>query len=68
VRAQCEIHRDGGIDPATAPAAVAQWACVLVAGSAIFGAPLGIRSAIDRLQTSMTTDGVDERRQGCRWA
>ena len=57
-----------GSNPATATSAVAQWACVLVAGSAIFGAPLGIRSAIDRLRASMTTDGVDERRRGCRWA
>ena len=34
----CELEVDGGINPATAPLAVAAGANVLVAGSAIYGA------------------------------
>ena len=36
---QCELEVDGGIGPKTAPLAVAAGANVLVAGSAVYGAP-----------------------------
>ena len=45
-----EIEVDGGIGPATAAAAVAAGASVLVAGSAIFGAPGGVAAAIAGLR------------------
>ncbi len=41
---------DGGIDPSTAPRAVAQGADTLVAGSAIFSAPEGVAAAIRALR------------------
>jgi ribulose-phosphate 3-epimerase len=43
------IEVDGGIDPETAPLAVAAGADVLVAGSAVFGAPDGPAAAVRRL-------------------
>ena len=67
MRAQCEIHVDGGIDAGTAPLAVQAGARVLVAGSAIFGDPAGIHPAIKRLRASVETiDDEQERRSGCR--
>jgi ribulose-phosphate 3-epimerase len=46
---QIEIEVDGGIDPATAPRAVAAGADVLVAGTAVFGAPGGADEGMRRL-------------------
>lgn len=45
---------DGGIDAGTAPQVVAAGADVLVAGSAIFKAPEGVRQAISRLRQAAT--------------
>jgi ribulose-phosphate 3-epimerase len=49
----CELEVDGGIEPETAPLAVAAGANVLVAGSAIFGSAAGIAAAMDRLRNSV---------------
>ena len=35
----CRLEVDGGVDPKTAPLVVEAGAAVLVAGSAVFGAP-----------------------------
>ncbi|MFI5364191.1 MAG: ribulose-phosphate 3-epimerase [Candidatus Binatia bacterium] len=51
----CELEVDGGIDANTAPLVVEAGARVLVAGSAIFGAPDGIAAAMTRLSASVTT-------------
>jgi len=45
-----EVEVDGGIDVHTAPQVVAAGATVLVAGTAIFGAPEGIPTALRRLR------------------
>jgi len=45
-----DIEVDGGIGPATAAAVVEAGATILVAGSAVFGAPEGIAAAIARLR------------------
>ncbi len=45
-----EIEVDGGIGPSTAAAAVEAGATVLVAGTAVFGAPEGVAAAIARLR------------------
>jgi ribulose-phosphate 3-epimerase len=47
-----ELEVDGGITPETAPRVVAAGATVLVAGSAIFGAPEGIAAAMARLRAA----------------
>jgi ribulose-phosphate 3-epimerase len=47
---QAELEVDGGIDPETAARVVRAGADVLVAGSAIFRAKEGIRSAIGRIR------------------
>ena len=44
---------DGGIDVETAPQVVAQGANVLVAGSAIYGAPEGVAAAVRALRSSL---------------
>lgn len=46
---RCELEVDGGIDPKTAPRAVAAGAGVLVAGTALFGSSLGIAAATEAL-------------------
>jgi ribulose-phosphate 3-epimerase len=46
----CHIEVDGGIDPATAPLAVAAGADVLVAGSAIFNATESVTAAMQQLR------------------
>ena len=46
----CELEVDGGIDEATAPLTVAAGANVLVAGSSIFGAKIGVCAALHRLR------------------
>ncbi len=43
---------DGGIDAVTAPWVVAEGANLLVAGSAVFGAPEGVAAGIVRLRTA----------------
>jgi len=45
-----ELEVDGGIDPDTAERVVAAGATVLVAGTAVFGAPEGVRSAIEAIR------------------
>jgi len=49
----CELEVDGGIEPHTAPHVVEAGARVLVAGSALFGAPDGFTAAYRRLQASL---------------
>jgi ribulose-phosphate 3-epimerase len=48
----CELEVDGGIDAETAPSVVEAGARVLVAGSAVFGAPDGVAAAMKRLSAS----------------
>ena len=52
--AQAAIEIDGGIDPTTAPAVVAAGASLLVAGSAVFGAPGGPGEGVRRLRASLS--------------
>jgi ribulose-phosphate 3-epimerase len=47
----CDLEVDGGIDPETAPLVADAGANVLVAGSAIFNASVGVAAAIKRLQS-----------------
>ena len=49
-RRACQIEVDGGIDPETAPLAVAAGADVLVAGSAVFNETESVTAAMRRLQ------------------
>jgi ribulose-phosphate 3-epimerase len=49
---QAELEVDGGIEPETAPLVVESGARVLVAGSAIFGARVGIAKAIEELRAA----------------
>jgi len=46
----CELEVDGGIDETTAQLTVDAGANVLVAGSAIFGADVGVCAAMQRLR------------------
>jgi ribulose-phosphate 3-epimerase len=48
-----ELEVDGGIDAATTTRVVEAGARVLVAGSAIFGAPEGVAAAMQRLRTAI---------------
>src|SRR4029079_45189 len=52
----CELGVDGGIDEATAPLTVAAGANVLVAGSAVFGANVGVCAAMQRLRDSIISN------------
>jgi ribulose-phosphate 3-epimerase len=52
----CELEVDGGIDPHTAPQAVAAGARILVAGSAIFGGD-SVTAAMRRLRESVQATG-----------
>ena len=54
VKPQCELEVDGGIDQETAPLTVAAGANVLVAGSSIFGAEIGVCAAMHRLHGAIT--------------
>ena len=56
-----EIAVDGGIGPATAHAVVEAGASVLVAGTALFGAPGGVDAALSKLRRAART-GVDGQR------
>jgi len=58
----CALEVDGGIDPTTAPLAVAAGADALVAGTAIFGADEGIAAAMQSLRAA-STPGV----MSCSW-
>jgi ribulose-phosphate 3-epimerase len=46
----CELEVDGGIDRTTTPVSVAAGATVLVAGTAVFGAPEGPTEAVQALR------------------
>jgi ribulose-phosphate 3-epimerase len=48
----CQVEVDGGIDPQTAPLAVAAGADVLVAGSAVFNETESVTAAMRRLQAA----------------
>jgi ribulose-phosphate 3-epimerase len=50
---QCELEVDGGIEPHNVSQVVDAGARVLVAGSAIFGAPGGPAAGIDRLKAEL---------------
>jgi ribulose-phosphate 3-epimerase len=52
VRPACELEVDGGIHAETVPLVVEAWARVLVAGSAVFEDPAGIRAAMERLRAA----------------
>ena len=54
----CELEVDGGIDEATAQLTVDAGANVLVAGSAIFGANVGVCSAMQRLHGAIKPNGL----------
>jgi ribulose-phosphate 3-epimerase len=56
---KCQLEVDGGIDMSTAPASVAAGANVLVAGTSIFGAPIGPRAAVQEM-ARLTSDGSFE--------
>jgi len=49
----CEVGVDGGIDTTTAPLVVRAGATVLVAGSAIFGDPDGVTTAMKRFRAAL---------------
>lgn len=49
----CTIEVDGGISTTTAPSVVQAGATILVAGSALFGAPEGVAEAIKKLRASV---------------
>jgi ribulose-phosphate 3-epimerase len=53
VKPGCDVEVDGGIDPDTAPLAVAAGATVLVAGTAIFHEREGVTAAMNRLRASV---------------
>ncbi|HTU88520.1 MAG TPA: ribulose-phosphate 3-epimerase [Gemmataceae bacterium] len=52
-KADIELEVDGGIDATTTTRVVEAGARVLVAGSAIFGAPEGVAAAMQRLRTAI---------------
>jgi ribulose-phosphate 3-epimerase len=51
-RSEAELEVDGGIDPRTAEQVVAAGATVLVAGTAVFGAPEGVRAGIAAIRAA----------------
>ena len=57
----CELEVDGGIDQATAQLTVDAGANVLVAGSSIFGANVGVCAAVQRLLGSIISNGLVSR-------
>jgi len=52
VKPGCDLEVDGGIDATTAPLVIEAGANVLVAGSAVFGAPDGVAAAMKRLRSA----------------
>lgn len=55
---ECELEVDGGIDEATARLTVDAGANVLVAGSSIFGASVGVCAAMLRLRVAINSSGM----------
>ena len=53
VRPDCELEVDGGIEPHTIARVVEAGATVIVAGSAVFGAPGGPAQGIARLRAAL---------------
>ena len=53
IKPECELEVDGGIDETTASLTVAAGANVLVAGSSIFGAEVGVCAAMQRLRKAI---------------
>jgi ribulose-phosphate 3-epimerase len=53
LKPECELEVDGGIDEVTVPLTVAAGANVLVAGSSIFGAEIGVCGAMHRLRSAI---------------
>jgi ribulose-phosphate 3-epimerase len=53
----CEVEVDGGIDEVTAPLTIAAGANVLVAGSSIFAAGIGVCAAMQRLRSAISCGG-----------
>jgi ribulose-phosphate 3-epimerase len=53
LRPGCELEVDGGIDEVSAPLTVAAGANVLVAGSSIFAAGVGVCAAVQRLRNAI---------------
>jgi len=60
-----DLEVDGGIDPETTPLVVKAGARVLVAGSAIFGAPEGIAGAIARIRQAAEAQASYAKGQPC---
>ena len=58
VKPECELEVDGGIDEGTAQLTVDAGANVLVAGSAIFGANVGVCAAMQRLRGAIKANGL----------
>ncbi len=58
--ARVDLEVDGGVNPTTAPLAVRAGARVLVAASAVFGAPQGIGPAIQALRRAAATPFPDQ--------
>jgi len=56
LKPECELEVDGGIDEVTAPLTVAAGANVLVAGSSIFAAGVGICAAMQQLRIAINGD------------
>jgi ribulose-phosphate 3-epimerase len=54
VRPDCELEVDGGIEPHTIARVVEAGATVIVAGSAVFGAPGGAAEGLARLRQALT--------------
>lgn len=57
----CDLEVDGGIDEATAQLTVAAGANVLVAGSSIFGASVGVCDAMRRLRRAINSGVKSEK-------
>jgi ribulose-phosphate 3-epimerase len=54
----CELEVDGGIEPHTAPLVVEAGARVLVAGSAVFGAPGGAAAGLAKLKEGLAQQAI----------
>ena len=52
IKPGCELELDGGIDAVTARLGVAAGACVLVAGTSVFGDPDGVDAAMKKLKAA----------------
>jgi ribulose-phosphate 3-epimerase len=58
LKSDCELEVDGGIDETTAPLTVAAGASVLVAGSSVFGADIGVCAAMHRLRKAINGEAL----------